>query len=118
MIAEHEQRVLDLIDAQQQEIEAEFEKFPGVTNLIWLTGVDGNDPVLGPEETDCHIDLMCRFVNEDTVLYGWHEQVDERALAIIGEHFPGRDAIGIDGRTIMEGGGFHCITKPQAAAPA
>lgn len=25
----------------------------------------------------------------------------------------------IDGRTIMEGGGgFHCITKPQAAAPA
>jgi agmatine deiminase len=198
-------------DLSQQEIEAEFEKFLGVTNPIWLTGVDGNDPVLGPEETDCHIDLMCRFVNEDTVLYGWHEQVDEsdpafqrvfsvmldelrnarseadkplnlvpvpapkhpvystnahaavghiaeagrgilaacgpkmwysgymdwhvangvvlvpilgdvndeRALAIIGEHFPGRDVIGIDGRTIMEGGGgFHCITKPQAATPA
>ncbi len=64
-------------DLSQQEIEAEFEKFLGVTNPIWLTGVDGNDPVLGPEETDCHIDLMCRFVNEDTVLYGWHEQVDE-----------------------------------------
>lgn len=44
---------------------------------------------------------------------------DERALAVIGEHFPGRDVIGIDGRTIMEGGGgFHCVTKPEAAAPA
>ena len=198
-------------DLSQQEIEAEFEAFLGVTNPIWLSGVDGNDPVLGPEETDCHIDLMCRFVNEDTVLYGWHEQVDEsdpafqrvfsvmldelrnarteadkplnlapvpaprhpvystnslgavghirdagrgvlaacgpnlwyagymdwhvangvvlvpllgdindeRALAIIGEHFPGRDVIGIDGRTIMEGGGgFHCVTKPQPATPA
>ena len=198
-------------DLSQQEIEAEFEQLLGVTNTIWISGMDGNDPVLGPEETDCHIDLMCRFANEDTVLYGWHEQVDEsdpafqrvfsvmldelrnarseadkslnlvpvpapkhpvystnplaavghiaeagrgilaacgpkmwysgymdwhvangvvlvpilgdvndeRALAIIGEHFPGRDVIGIDGRTIMEGGGgFHCITKPQAAAPA
>ena len=48
----------------------------------------------------------------------WHVANDERAFAIIGEHFPGRDVIGIDGRTIMEGGGgFHCITKPQAAAP-
>ncbi len=64
-------------DLSQPEIEAEFEEFLGVTNPIWLTGVDGNDPVLGPEETDCHIDLMCRFANEDTVLYGWHEQVDE-----------------------------------------
>ena len=195
----------------QAEVEAEFAKFLGVSHTIWLTGVDGDDPVLGPEETDCHIDLLCRFVNPDTVLYGWHEQYDagdpafqrvfqvmldelrgarteadkplnlvpvpapkhpvystnplaavghitsagrgvlaacgpamwycgymdwhvangvvlvpilgdvndDRALGVIREHFPGRDVIGIDGRTIMEGGGgFHCITKPQAAAPA
>jgi agmatine deiminase len=194
----------------QQEIEAEFNRFLGVTNTIWLTGVDGNDPVLGPEETDCHIDLLCRFVNADTVLYGWHEQYDEsdpafqrvfqvmldelrnarteadkplnlvsvpapkhpvystnphaavghiidagrgvlaacgpnmwycgymdwhvangvvvvpilgdendeRALGVIREHFPRRDVIGLDCRTVMEGGGgFHCITKPQAAVP-
>jgi agmatine/peptidylarginine deiminase len=44
---------------------------------------------------------------------------DTRALAIIGEHFPDRDVIEIDVRTIMEGGGgFHCVTKAQAAVPA
>lgn len=27
--------------------------------------------------------------------------------------------VGVDGRTLLEGGGgFHCITKPQAALPA
>jgi agmatine deiminase len=195
----------------QKDVEAEFRDLLGVTNTIWISGMDGNDPVLGPEETDCHIDMLCRFVNEDTVLYGWHDQFDasdpaqqrvfavmldelrnarneadrplnlvpvpapksavystnstaavghitktgrgvlgacgpnmwysgymdwhvangvvvlpilgdendERAAAIIGEHFPERDIVCIDGRTIMEGGGgFHCITKPQAALPA
>ena len=195
----------------QRQVEADFEKYLGVTNTIWLTGMDGNDPELGPEETDCHIDLCCRFVNENTVLYGWPEHYDAndpafrrvfdvyrselsnartesdkplelvpvptprnpvystnahgavgritaegrgilgacgpnmwysgymdwhvangivlvpilgdendtRALDIIREHFPGREVLGIDGRTIMEGGGgFHCITKAQPGAPA
>ena len=46
------------------------------------------------------------------------DENDERALGVIREHFPGRDVIGFDCRTIMEGGGgFHCVTKPQAAVP-
>jgi agmatine deiminase len=195
----------------QEQVEEEFRKLLGVTNTIWLTGMDGNDPELGPEETDCHVDALCRFVNEDTVLYGWPEeyeagdpafrrvfqtylnelhdacneagkpltllpvpaprypiystsvvgatrhisqrgrgvlaacgpnmwycgyldwhvangvvlvpivgdQNDARALAVIAEHFPGREVVGIDCRVIQEGGGgIHCVTKGQAAAPA
>jgi agmatine deiminase len=170
--------------------------------------MDGQDPELG-DETDCHIDLLCRFVNENTVLYGWPDEEDEadplfrrllkpalgelrqavtasgktlelvpvpvpmspmysttrigvvqsileggrarlgtgqgaignccgyldwhvandvvllpffgdendeRAMAIIGEHFPGREVVGIDGRLLLEGGGgIHCVAKEQPA---
>ena len=62
----------------QGEIEKILGKHIGVTNFIWLTGVDGNDPELGPEETDCHVDLCVRFVNEDTVVYGWPDEFDEQ----------------------------------------
>jgi len=52
-------------------------KYLGLKNIIWLSGMDGLDKQLG-EETDCHIDLLCRFVNEDTVLYGWPDVENEK----------------------------------------
>jgi agmatine deiminase len=43
---------------------------------------------------------------------------DERAAAVLGECFPGREIVGVPGREILLGGGnIHCITQ-QLPAPA
>jgi agmatine deiminase len=60
----------------EAEIEKELSRYIGVNNFIWLSGVDGNDPELGPEETDCHVDLCVRFTGEDTIAYGWAGEID------------------------------------------
>jgi len=42
---------------------------------------------------------------------------DAHAKAIVGEHFPGRDIVGIDAVTLTEGGGaIGCVTQPQPFA--
>jgi len=195
----------------QDEIDEILKKYLGVRNIIWMSGMSGDDPELGNEETDCHVDLCCRFVDESTIVYGWPDEIDEdnpfyqrvlkvyreelenaltesgkrlnliplpmpkypiystthvatvkhmggtargmlgapssglgvycgyldwhvangvvlipifgdendeRALKIIGNQFPGREIVGIDGRAIFEGGGLiHCVTKEQPATP-
>jgi len=41
---------------------------------------------------------------------------DERAKAIIGEQFPGREVVGIDVDSLIEhGGALGCVTQPQPA---
>jgi agmatine deiminase len=48
-------------------------------------------------------------------VYGQRE--DEEAKAIIGEHFPGRDIVGIPALTLTEeGGAVHCVTQHQPAS--
>ena len=48
---------------------------------------------------------------------GVDPDMDEEALGRIGELFPGREVIGIDGRTLaLGGGGIHCITQQVPAA--
>jgi len=58
------------------------------------------------------------YVANDVVLvpvYG--DANDERALKIVGEHFPHRDVVGIDCRAVLEnGGGVACMTKAQPAS--
>jgi agmatine deiminase len=42
---------------------------------------------------------------------------DERAKAILAEHFPGREIIGIPTLTLTEeGGAIHCVTQHQPRA--
>jgi len=55
----------------QEEIEEIISKYLGVKHFIWLTGMSGDDPELGPKDTDCHIDGSVRFANESTVLCNW-----------------------------------------------
>jgi agmatine deiminase len=44
---------------------------------------------------------------------------DERAKAILAEHFPGRKVIGIPTLSLTEeGGAIHCVTQQQPVAPA
>ncbi|MBZ4044747.1 agmatine deiminase family protein [Flavobacterium hibisci] len=46
----------------KQDYEAVFKEYLGVTNVIWLgDGIEGDD-------THGHIDDLCRFVNEDTIV--------------------------------------------------
>jgi agmatine deiminase len=43
---------------------------------------------------------------------------DERAKAIIGEHFPERQVIGVDAVALNEdGGAIHCVTQQQPWVP-
>jgi agmatine deiminase len=44
------------------------------------------------------------------------ERYDERAAAVLGECFPGREVVGVDAREILLGGGnIHCITQQVPA---
>jgi agmatine deiminase len=63
----------NLTEEQATEI---LKKYLGLKNVIWLSGMDGEDPELG-DETDCHVDLLCRFVSENTVLYGWPDEENQ-----------------------------------------
>lgn len=46
----------------KEDYEAVFKEFLGITNVIWLgDGIEGDD-------THGHIDDLCRFVNEDTIV--------------------------------------------------
>lgn len=41
---------------------------------------------------------------------------DERARAILGEHFPDREILAVESRPfLLGGGGLHCLTQPQPA---
>jgi len=43
---------------------------------------------------------------------GYDPDMDAQALELLGRLYPGREAIGIDGRTLaLGGGGIHCITQ-------
>jgi agmatine deiminase len=49
-------------DFTKEDYEAVFKEYLGVTNVIWLgDGIEGDD-------THGHIDDLCRFVNEDTIV--------------------------------------------------
>ncbi len=50
---------------------------------------------------------------------GVDPDMDQEALWRLGELFPGREPVGIDGRTLaLGGGGIHCITQQVPAAAA
>ena len=46
----------------KEDYEAVFKEYLGVTNVIWL-----GDGIIG-DDTHGHIDDLCRFVNEDTII--------------------------------------------------
>jgi len=49
-------------DFSKADYEAVFKEYLGITNVIWLeNGIEGDD-------THGHIDDLCRFVNENTVV--------------------------------------------------
>ena len=53
----------------QGDIEAVLSRYLGVTHFIWLTGAGRGECDKWGDETDSHIDIVARFVDESTVLY-------------------------------------------------
>jgi len=43
----------------------------GVRHFIWLTGAGRGECEKWGDETDSHIDIVARFIDESTVLYNW-----------------------------------------------
>lgn len=156
-------------DLDRAAIEAELGSRLGVENFIWL-----DQGLVEDGDTDGHVDNICAFVDEDTVLLqtvpegdpnfenartnaerlqsagievveldllpriqrdgdpivvpytnyyvandalivpvsGSDPDMDAQALELLGRLYPGREAVGIDGRTLaLGGGGIHCITQ-------
>ncbi|WP_289140129.1 agmatine/peptidylarginine deiminase [uncultured Brevibacillus sp.] len=52
---------------RKEEIERVLSKYLGITNMIWISGLRGEDN--HDEVTDYHIDGAARFSNENTILY-------------------------------------------------
>ncbi len=56
-------------------------------------------------------------VNGAVIACSFGDPVDETAVAILGEHYPGRTVVTVDARPLFErGGGVHCITQNQPSA--
>lgn len=56
-------------------------------------------------------------VNGGVVACGFDDTNDASAMAILAEHYPGREIVSVDARPLFErGGGVHCITQQQPAA--
>jgi agmatine deiminase len=56
--------------------------------------------------------------NDCVVMPSFDDPNDEKARAVLADCFPGRDLLQIDALDVVEGGGgIHCITQQEAAAP-
>ncbi len=56
-------------------------------------------------------------VNGGVIACTFADPMDEKALRILGDAYPGRKVVGVDARELFaRGGGIHCITQQQPAA--
>jgi agmatine deiminase len=55
----------------QTEIEGALQQYLGVRRVIWLSGAPRDFCDSVGDDTDFHVDLAARFVDESTVLYSW-----------------------------------------------
>ncbi len=58
-------------DMTQKQIEELFVTNFGVSNFLWLEGAEYEDPDIGGDITDGHVDGLARFMDDTTVLYSW-----------------------------------------------
>lgn len=57
-------------------------------------------------------------VNEGVIACTFNDPMDDKALAILADAYPGRTVRGVDARELFaRGGGIHCITQQQPAGP-
>jgi len=71
----------------QSDIEAVLSKYLYVTNFIWLTGAGRGECDQWGDETDSHIDIVARFVDESTVLYNWTNNLSDPRYKMLAKSF-------------------------------
>jgi agmatine deiminase len=58
-----------------------------------------------------------RVISEGVVAYTFDDPIDEKALAVLANAYPGRKVVGVDARELYaRGGGIHCITQQEPMA--
>jgi len=68
----------------QKDMEGIIKKYLGVKHFIWLKGA--TDAEKWGDDTDWHVDIAARFVNESTVIYNWAEEDTEPRYSVLKLH--------------------------------
>lgn len=82
--------------------EAIFKEYLGITNVIWL-----KDGIVG-DDTHGHIDDLCRFVNQNTIITVFEENKNDENYAVLAENL----AI-LKNATLEDGTSPKIITLPM-----
>lgn len=63
----------------QEEIEKVFRVHLGIKNIIWLPGMktENFEEVGWSDDTDTHIDTIARFINPETIVYSWTDDIGD-----------------------------------------
>lgn len=89
-------------------------------NGFEVEGIDLLPKITREDGTVVAVPYMNFYVANGVVVVpvsGVDPDMDEEALRLIGCHFPGRELVGVDGRTLaLGGGGVHCITQQVPVA--
>jgi agmatine deiminase len=72
---------------KQEDIEAILSQYLGVTHFIWLTGAGRGECEKWGDETDSHIDIVARFVNESTILYNATTNLSDPRYQLLAQSF-------------------------------
>ncbi len=54
----------------------------GCHEVVWLPGDIGEQKTLVGDDTDCHIDQLARFVDNETIVHAWTNESDSRYEAL------------------------------------
>ncbi len=54
----------------------------GCSEVVWLPGDIGEQKTLVGDDTDCHIDQLARFVDDETIVHAWTNESDSRYEAL------------------------------------
>ncbi|MCD6600083.1 MAG: agmatine deiminase family protein [Dehalococcoidia bacterium] len=68
----------------QKDVEEIIARHFGIKHFIWLTGAP--DAEKWGDDTDWHVDIAARFVNESTVIYNWAEEDTEPRYSALKVH--------------------------------
>ena len=68
----------------QKDVEEIIARHFGIKHFIWLTGA--TDAEKWGDDTDWHVDIAARFVNESTVIYNWAEEDTEPRCSALKVH--------------------------------
>ncbi|MFC1878271.1 agmatine/peptidylarginine deiminase [Chloroflexota bacterium] len=71
----------------QGDIEAVLSQYLGINHFIWLTGAGRGECSKWGDETDSHIDIVARFVDESTVLYNWTSNLSDPRYKMLAKSY-------------------------------